>query len=253
MPARGDRRGGGGSGGNDQVMVAKTKRRKNKKDSFRSSATPAGTPTPSPFATAPAPAPAGNSAVGPPRSTSGSKDNVSGNKQRRRTPPTSAHQHQKPSQQTSQSRRPSINSTNAAIRSSGARGSSTPRAKERPARFTHPQLEAELRRLRRPWLSPGDPLFEAALERSYRGMRRLPCDELPRALHSGFRGCFEGLHDAGLFLYDTVQAGGKRLSRTFVTRTLVGDPGITYKVRYVRIVCGLQALRMLAFSVRLVA
>ncbi|CAM9902350.1 unnamed protein product, partial [Hapterophycus canaliculatus] len=81
----------------------------------------------------------------------------------------------------------------------------------------------------RPWLSPGDPLFESALERSYRGMRHLPADSLPPSVHKGFRQAFDGLHEAGLFLYDTVQAGGKRLSRTFVTRTLVGHPGITYK------------------------
>ena len=105
------------------------------------------------------------------------------------------------------------------------------RTKDRPARFTHPQLEADLRLQRRPWLSPGDPLFQSALDRSYRGMKHVPRDSLPKAVHSKFRRCFDSLHEAGLFLYDTVQAGGKRLSRTFVTRTLLGDPGITYKVR----------------------
>lgn len=59
----------------------------------------------------------------------------------------------------------------------------------------------------------------------------MPADALPQAIHKGFRGSFDGLHEAGLFMYDTVQAGGKRLSKTFVTRTLLGDPGITYKVR----------------------
>lgn len=105
------------------------------------------------------------------------------------------------------------------------------RVKEIPARFTHPQLDAELRRLRRSWLSPGDPLFQAALDVSYRGMRHVPAGALPKTLHAGFRQSFDELHEAGLFMYDTVQAGGKRLSRTFVTRTLLGDPGITYKVR----------------------
>lgn len=104
------------------------------------------------------------------------------------------------------------------------------RAKEKPARFSHPRLNAELRRLRRSWLSPGDPLFQPALDRSYWGMRHAPADSLPQAIHKGFRQSFDSLHEAGLFLYDTVQAGGKRLSRTFVTRTLLGDPGITYKV-----------------------
>ncbi|CAM9769868.1 unnamed protein product [Ectocarpus sp. 6 AP-2014] len=103
------------------------------------------------------------------------------------------------------------------------------RIKEKPARFVHPHLDAELRRLGRSWLSPGDPLFTPALDRSYRGVRHEPTGSLPQAVHRGFRQSFDSLHEAGLFLYDTVQAGGKRLSRTFVTRTLVGDAGITYK------------------------
>ncbi|CAM9326203.1 unnamed protein product, partial [Ectocarpus sp. 4 AP-2014] len=103
------------------------------------------------------------------------------------------------------------------------------RIKEKPARFVHPHLDAELRRLGRSWLSPGDPLFKPTLDRSYRGVRHEPAGSLPQAVHRGFQQSFDSLHEAGLFLYDTVQAGGKRLSRTFVTRTLVGDAGITYK------------------------
>jgi FTO catalytic domain len=37
---------------------------------------------------------------------------------------------------------------------------------------------------------------------------------------------FDALHEGGLFLYDMVQAGGKRLSSTYVTRTLVGKAGV---------------------------
>ena len=37
------------------------------------------------------------------------------------------------------------------------------------------------------------------------------------------------MNEAGIFLYDIVQPGGKKLSRTFVTRTLIGAPGSTYK------------------------
>ncbi|CAM9981938.1 unnamed protein product [Sphacelaria rigidula] len=103
------------------------------------------------------------------------------------------------------------------------------RAKRKPPRFTHPALQSELTRLRRPWLSPGDALFEEALASSYRGLRHVPAADVPTSVHKGFRRAFDSLSHAGLFLYDTVQAGGKRLSRTFVTRTLVGDAGITYK------------------------
>lgn len=123
-----------------------------------------------------------------------------------------------------------IDNINCSIPSRQSGAPAKKRVKEKPARFAHPQLDAELRRLCRPWLSPGDPLFEPALTCSYRGMRHVPRDSLPRAVHTGFRRSFDALHEAGLFLYDTVQAGGKRLSRTFVTRTLIGDPGITYKV-----------------------
>lgn len=111
------------------------------------------------------------------------------------------------------------------------------RIKEKPVRFTHPQLDAEVRRLGRPWLSPGDPLFGAAMACSYRGLVHVPAESVPASAHKGFRHAFDSLHEAGLFLYDTVQAGGRRLSRTFVTRTLVGDAGITYKVRARACVC----------------
>ena len=37
------------------------------------------------------------------------------------------------------------------------------------------------------------------------------------------------MDEGGLFLYDIVQPGKKRLTKTSVTRTLVGDPGSTYK------------------------
>ncbi|KAG5193084.1 FTO catalytic domain-containing protein [Tribonema minus] len=54
-------------------------------------------------------------------------------------------------------------------------------------------------------------------------------------MHSLVREAFSKVHEAGLFLYDIVQAGGKRLSSTFVTRTLVGEAGITYKYLGLRI------------------
>lgn len=40
---------------------------------------------------------------------------------------------------------------------------------------------------------------------------------------------FSKLDAANIFQYDTVQPGRKRLSRTFVTRTLIGNPGSTYR------------------------
>ncbi|CAM9149220.1 unnamed protein product [Choristocarpus tenellus] len=103
------------------------------------------------------------------------------------------------------------------------------REKEKPQRFEHPRLTDQLNRARRAWLRPEDPLYKDVLACSYRGLHHLPASSLPPDLHSRFHHAFENLYKRGLFLYDTVQAGGKRLSRTFVTRTLLGDCGITYK------------------------
>lgn len=55
-----------------------------------------------------------------------------------------------------------------------------------------------------------------------------PCS-LPPSLHSHFEQSFHGLHLNNFFQYDAVQPGRKKLSETFVTRTLVGNPGTTYK------------------------
>lgn len=182
--------------------------------------------------------------AGGPRSSSGNesggkKKHKKKNKKKRRregdnfTPSSHQHvgaQHAVSQRAASRDNPPSASGTAHSAKTTPSSKKNT-RAKEIPARFTHPQLDSELRRLRRSWLSPGDPLFRPALDVSYRGMRHVPAPSLPPAIHKGFRESFDGLHEAGLFMYDTVQAGGKRLSKTFVTRTLLGDPGITYKVR----------------------
>jgi mRNA N6-methyladenine demethylase len=49
------------------------------------------------------------------------------------------------------------------------------------------------------------------------------------AFHMESQRALEALRDAGYYQYDIVMAGGQHLSRTFVQRTLVGDPGLTYK------------------------
>lgn len=79
------------------------------------------------------------------------------------------------------------------------------------------------------FLTPhGDPVeFRECLNTSYKGFCHDSPSELPDQLHSQFDSSFEGMDD--LFLYDTIQPGKKRLTRTSVTRTLVGDPGSTYK------------------------
>ena len=47
--------------------------------------------------------------------------------------------------------------------------------------------------------------------------------------HQSAKSALEKLRDSGYYQYDMVQAGGSILSRTFVQRCLVGEPGITYK------------------------
>ncbi|KAL9191024.1 hypothetical protein ACHAXT_000730 [Thalassiosira profunda] len=81
----------------------------------------------------------------------------------------------------------------------------------------------------RAFLTPQDDGFEECLKTSFEGFR---CDapaSLPSSLHVDFERSFGGMEDGVLFLYDVVQPGKKRLTRTSVTRTLVGDPGSTYK------------------------
>ncbi len=71
--------------------------------------------------------------------------------------------------------------------------------------------------------------FINCMEECYRGFKYEQPDDLPSIIHEQFTSSFHAMNDSGLFLYDVVQPGGKRLSLTFVTRTLVGNPGSTYK------------------------
>ena len=71
--------------------------------------------------------------------------------------------------------------------------------------------------------------FKDCLQTSYSGFHFDSPDSLPSSLHREFESSFGGMEQGGLFLYDVVQPGKKRLTRTSVTRTLVGDPGSTYK------------------------
>ena len=76
-------------------------------------------------------------------------------------------------------------------------------------------------------LKPSDEHFQECLKTSYQGFVYQMPDEVEDSLHSGFDKCFRDLEE--LYLYDAVQAGGQRVSLTFVRRCLIGDPGSTYK------------------------
>ena len=58
---------------------------------------------------------------------------------------------------------------------------------------------------------------------------KVAAKDLPLSLHSKFETTFDALQNSGLFLYDAVQPGGKKVSKTFVKRTLIGKPGSTYR------------------------
>ena len=75
---------------------------------------------------------------------------------------------------------------------------------------------------------PRHPQFDKLLATSYTGFVLEPRARLPTTFHSAFERAFAQLDDEGFFLYDIVAPGGFSAS-TYVRRTLVGDPGITYK------------------------
>jgi mRNA N6-methyladenine demethylase len=82
--------------------------------------------------------------------------------------------------------------------------------------------------------------YRKLLRDHYQGFVLLAAADVPAAatknttvggstFHDHAKRALERLRDARHYQYDMVLAGGKNLSRTFVQRTLVGNPGITYK------------------------
>eukprot|EP00532_Pseudo-nitzschia_australis_P010938 CAMPEP_0168234210 /NCGR_PEP_ID=MMETSP0140_2-20121125/18137_1 /TAXON_ID=44445 /ORGANISM="Pseudo-nitzschia australis, Strain 10249 10 AB" /LENGTH=586 /DNA_ID=CAMNT_0008166973 /DNA_START=28 /DNA_END=1788 /DNA_ORIENTATION=+ len=80
------------------------------------------------------------------------------------------------------------------------------------------------------FLTSRDSGFEKHIEDHYKGFAHCSADQLqPPDFHQQAKAALERLRDANYYQYDIVMAGGKHSSRTFVKRTLVGNPGITYK------------------------
>ena len=71
--------------------------------------------------------------------------------------------------------------------------------------------------------------WDQVLSRSYEGFVIDPPSTFPASFHDSFREAFEEMEDCGMFLFDLTQPAGlnTKVARTFVTRCLVGDPGIT--------------------------
>ena len=81
------------------------------------------------------------------------------------------------------------------------------------------------------FLTPQDgKAYEELVRDHYQGFVHIPVGQIrPSNFHSMAKMAFERLRDSGYYQYDIVKAGGQHASRTFVKRTLVGEPGITYK------------------------
>ena len=81
------------------------------------------------------------------------------------------------------------------------------------------------------FVTPVDAEYDAVLRTSYEGFASDALAALPRDVRDGFDRAFAGLEAGGVFQYDVTQPMGPRTrcARTFVTRCLVGEPGITYK------------------------
>ena len=71
--------------------------------------------------------------------------------------------------------------------------------------------------------------YQSCLSTSYAGFQIDLPSSIPHSIHATFDTSFTGMYDGGLFLHDVVRPGGKRCTRTVVSRTLVGEPGSTYK------------------------
>lgn len=71
--------------------------------------------------------------------------------------------------------------------------------------------------------------FLSCQKECYKGFCWDDPKDIPSSIHEDFQTTLNAMNDSGLFLYDIVQPGGKKCSFTFVTRTLIGDPGSTYK------------------------
>ena len=84
------------------------------------------------------------------------------------------------------------------------------------------------------YITPSHDEYDTCVGRSYVGFRVDPPSILPDALHADVADAFRVMTKRGMFTRD-VLAAGKSVSPTFVSRTLVGDRGMTYHYQKLRI------------------
>lgn len=88
------------------------------------------------------------------------------------------------------------------------------------------------------FLTPDSPLFDDVLQRCYRGFVVEDESKYSSDFHERFTGSLRALESNTPFLkYDITQPGGlgTKIARTYVSRCVVGVPGITYKYLGLRI------------------
>eukprot|EP01041_Mallomonas_annulata_P005412 gene5412-10828_t len=81
------------------------------------------------------------------------------------------------------------------------------------------------------FVKPTDPYFDELISSSYEGFVLQSPDKFDKSFHDSFRTSLEGLESNAIYQFDMTQPAGlgTKLAKTFVTRCLVGEPGITYK------------------------
>jgi alpha-ketoglutarate-dependent dioxygenase FTO len=84
------------------------------------------------------------------------------------------------------------------------------------------------------YLQPNDSQFHQVSRQSYRGLVFDTPAALPSSLHQRVASALESMRQSELFHRDVV-ATGRSVSATFVERTLVGNPGMTYYYQRLRI------------------
>jgi hypothetical protein len=100
----------------------------------------------------------------------------------------------------------------------------------------YPPISATMKPLKR-FMIESDVGFREVLKSSYEGFEVEPKEAFPDIFHNQFRSALDGLVSQRRFKFDITQPAGlgTKLAKTYVTRCVLGDPGITYKYLGLRI------------------
>jgi len=81
------------------------------------------------------------------------------------------------------------------------------------------------------FIYPKDKVYNRILKSSYEGFEIDKKEAFDEKFHSDFSHALEDLDHKGIYQFDIIQplGLGTKLSKTYVSRCLVGQPGITYK------------------------